>query len=48
MAEICLRQITNTEIALPKTSKRLAEGLQLKQQLGQLLKTLNANVSIKL
>lgn len=45
LSEACLRTITNTDVVLPNSVKRLSEGLKLKQQLGELLKSLEKNVS---
>lgn len=47
MGEISLRTITNTEIVLNKSTKRmLSQGSKLKKELEELLKTLKETVSI--
>lgn len=45
LAEVCLRKISGSELTLVKPGKRfVSEGLQSKQQLESLLKTLDNNV----
>lgn len=45
LAENCLHQVTNSNVCIKKSSKRiLSEGTQLKKQLAALLKTLEQNV----
>lgn len=46
LAEVSLRNITNTEVSLPRMTKRFSEGLKLKHQLQQLIATLEVNVNI--